>query len=152
MNDAGEQAQQAQRIIAAVARVHEAGAVAALATVVDAPRAVGAKLLIEQTGTSTGTTNDAALDDALTAQAQTFLASRAEAQTFKTEEFAPALALWRGARVLYERIEPEAHVVVCGAGHVGAALARLARNTGYRVTLIDDRADFVARTRFPESE
>src|SRR5205085_8550589 len=46
----------------------------------------------------------------------------------------------------------EAHVVVCGAGHVGASLARLAHTVGYRVTLIDDRADFVTRTRFPESE
>jgi xanthine dehydrogenase accessory factor len=152
MSDAGEQASQAQQIISAVARVHAAGAVAALITVVDAPRAVGHKLLIEQTGASTGTTGDAALDDALSAHALTFLNSRAEAQTFKVEEFAPALDRWRGARVLCERIEPEAHVVVCGAGHVGAALARLAGGIGYRVTLIDDRADFVTRARFPAAE
>ncbi|HEX8117661.1 MAG TPA: XdhC family protein, partial [Pyrinomonadaceae bacterium] len=44
----------------------------------------------------------------------------------------------------------EPHVVVCGAGHVGAALARLARAVGYRVTLVDDRADFLTRERFPE--
>jgi xanthine dehydrogenase accessory factor len=56
---------------------------------------------------------------------------------------------WRAARVLFERIEPEPHVVVCGAGHVGASLARLAHLIGYRVTLIDDRADFVSRARFP---
>ncbi|HKP72193.1 MAG TPA: XdhC family protein, partial [Pyrinomonadaceae bacterium] len=33
---------------------------------------------------------------------------------------------------------------------VGASLARLAAAVGYRVTLIDDRADFVTRSRFPE--
>src|SRR2546423_1291331 len=130
MNDAGEQAQQAQQLIATIARVLEAGAVAALVTVVDAPHAIGRKLLIEQTGTRTGATGDAALDAALTAHAQVFLNSRAEAQTYRVEEFAPALDDWRGARVLCERIEPEAHVVVCGAGHVGAALARLARDIG----------------------
>lgn len=55
---------------------------------------------------------------------------------------------WRGARVLFERLEPEPHVVVCGAGHVGAALARLAHAVGYRVTLVDDRAEFLTRARF----
>ena len=152
MNDAGKPVQAAQQLIAAVARVLAAGAVAALATVVDAPRGVGAKLLIEQTGGRAGTTGDAALDDALTTHAQTFLTLRAEAQTFNVAELAPHLTAWRGARVLFERIEPEPHVVVCGAGHVGAALARLAHVVGYRVTLIDDRADFVTRERFPETE
>jgi xanthine dehydrogenase accessory factor len=33
---------------------------------------------------------------------------------------------------------------------VGASLARLASSIGYRVTLIDDRADFVTRERFPD--
>jgi xanthine dehydrogenase accessory factor len=59
---------------------------------------------------------------------------------------------WHGARVLFERVEREPRVVVCGAGHVGASLARLAEAVGYRVTLIDDRADFVTRARFPETE
>ena len=149
MSSAGDQAQQ---IIAAIARVLDAGALAALVTIVDATHGVGVKLLIEQTGARTGTTNDAALDEAIAAHAQTFLASRAEAQTLKIEEFAPELNDWRGARVLYERIEPEPHVVVCGAGHVGAALAQLAHLVGYRVTLVDDRADFVTRARFPETE
>jgi xanthine dehydrogenase accessory factor len=149
MSSAGDQAQQ---LTAAITRVHDAGALAALVTIVAATHSVGVKLLIEQAGAPTGTTNDAALDEALAAHASVFLNSRAEAQTFKIEEFAPELNDWRDARVLFERIEPEPHVVVCGAGHVGAALARLAHLTGYRATLVDDRADFVTRARFPETE
>src|SRR3712207_7498381 len=61
----------------------------------------------------------------------------------------PYTTLFR-SRVMFERVEPEPHVVVCGAGHVGAALARLAHGTGYRVTLLDDRAEFVARERRSE--
>lgn len=134
----------------ALARVIEAGRVAALATIVEAERGVGAKVLFEAEGGRTGTTGDAALDDALAEQSRAFLDSRAEARTLRAEEFAPGLEAWRGARVLFERVEPEPHLVVCGAGHVGAALARLAHAVGYRVTLVDDREEFVARSRFPE--
>lgn len=133
----------------ALARVVEAGGVAVLATVVEAGRGVGAKVLFEAEVARSGTTGDAALDDALGEHARAFLASRAEAKTVRVEEFAPELAAWRGARVMFERVEPEPHLVVCGAGHVGAALARLAHAVGYRVTLVDDRADFLTRERFP---
>ena len=37
---------------------------------------------------------------------------------------------------------------MCGAGHVGASLAKLGAFLGYHTTLIDDRAEFVARDRF----
>jgi len=40
--------------------------------------------------------------------------------------------------------------VICGAGHVGASLAKLASLMGYRATLIDDRAEFVTREYFPD--
>jgi xanthine dehydrogenase accessory factor len=137
----------------AVARVLREGGVAALATVVEFPpdeTRVGAKLLVEESGRRTGTTGDAEFDTAVVSRASDFLDSRAEARTDAAREFAPAAAAWEGARVLFERIETEPRVVVCGAGHVGAALARLAAAAGYRVTLIDDRADFVSRARFPE--
>jgi xanthine dehydrogenase accessory factor len=148
---AGEDSSTPERLTRALARVLGEGAVAALATVISAPQSVGAKILIEDDeGARAGTTGDAALDEAIAGHAAAFLASRAEARTARVEEFAPALEAWRGARVLFERVAPEPHVVVCGAGHVGAALARLAQSIGYRVTLIDDRAEFVARARFPE--
>jgi xanthine dehydrogenase accessory factor len=150
MNESSGQSTSAQ-LTRAVARVLGDGALAVLATIVEAPRGVGAKVLLEEAGARTGTCGDAALDEALAEHARAFLASRAEARTLRVEEFAPALEAWRGARVLFERVEPEPRVVVCGAGHVGASLARLAHAVGYRVTLVDDRADFVARARFPEA-
>jgi xanthine dehydrogenase accessory factor len=54
--------------------------------------------------------------------------------------------------LLFERLQPAPRLVVCGAGHVGASLARLAAFTGYHTTLIDDRAEFVKRERFPEQQ
>lgn len=149
MGGAGE-SNPSEHITRRVAGLLEEGTAAALATIVEASERVGAKLLVEQSGARTSTTGDEALDEALSKYARTFLASRAEARTLPVEEFAPALEAWRGARVMFERIEPEPRVIVCGAGHVGAALARLAALAGYRVTLLDDREDFVSRSRFPE--
>ncbi|MDT5272944.1 MAG: xanthine dehydrogenase accessory factor [Acidobacteriota bacterium] len=136
----------------ALARVVEAGGVAVLATLVEAEQGIGAKVLFEADGMRIGTTGDEAFDEALAEHACTFLASRMEARTLSAEEFATGLEAWRGARVLFERVEPEPHLVVCGAGHVGAALARLAHAIGYRVTLVDDREEFVARSRFTEED
>ena len=151
MGGAGE-SNLSEHITRRVAGLLEEGTAAALATIVEARGRVGAKLLVEQSGARTSTTGDEALDDALAEYARTFLSSRAEARTLGVEEFAPALEAWRGARVMFERVEPEPRVIVCGAGHVGAALARLAALAGYRVTLLDDREDFVSRSRFPEEE
>lgn len=137
----------------AVARILNDGGVAALATIVvvpDNPNLVGIKLLIESNETYTGTTRDPVFDRLLADHARLFLSSRTEARTVRADEFASELPAWAGARILLERVEPEPHVVVCGAGHVGASLARLATSIGYRVTLIDDRAGFVARERFPD--
>ncbi|MBA2503592.1 MAG: XdhC family protein [Pyrinomonadaceae bacterium] len=126
------------------------GAVAALVTLVEGKANVGAKILCEETGALSGSFGDEKLDEAVTNRAQKFLLARVDAATYKVEEFAPQLDVWSGARVLFERLEPEPRIVVCGAGHVGASLARLAHAVGYRVTLIDDRGDFVRHELFPE--
>jgi xanthine dehydrogenase accessory factor len=138
-------------IIEAVKRVLAEGSLATLATIVRAPRDMGAKILITERGARTGSLNDAALDEAVTRYAQTFLASHVETRTINTEAFAPEFSAERSALVMFERIEQEPRLIICGAGHVGAHLARLARLVGYPTTLIDDRADFVTRERFPDT-
>jgi len=139
-----------QGIARAVVRVLERNSVAALATVVEAGARVGAKLLIEETGERSGSLGSPELDEAAAAYAGTFLQSRAEARTFKLDEITDEFEPGTEARILFERVEPEPRLVICGAGHVGASLARLACAIGYRTTLIDDRADFVRRERFPD--
>ena len=175
-----EPLRQSESLAEALVRVVGQGGVAALATIVEAPNAeflVGKKLLLEEaSGWRAGRVGDARMDDAVARQARLFLSTRAEACTYGWQEFEAAKdsakgsekssekdsakgsekgaesdALLAGARIMFERIEPEPHVVVCGAGHVGAALAHLAAAIGYRVTLVDDRADFLSRERFPKA-
>jgi len=59
-----------------------------------------------------------------------------------------------GGRVLVyiEPVLPEPRLVVLGAGHVGRALAQTAAHAGFRVTVVDDRAEHAAPERFPDVE
>lgn len=55
-----------------------------------------------------------------------------------------------GSRLLFEISRPPLELIVCGGGHVGQAVARAARFLGFEVTVIDDRAEFAAREKFPD--
>lgn len=58
-----------------------------------------------------------------------------------------------GAATTFERtVDPVPSLVIAGAGHVGVALAEVAGRIGFRVTVIDDRADLVSPDRFPGAE
>lgn len=63
---------------------------------------------------------------------------------------AAAARLSRDGRHLIEQITLPPRVVVFGAGHVGAAIARAALAAGFRVVLVDDRPEFADPGRFPE--
>ncbi|PYS81924.1 MAG: hypothetical protein DMF70_08710 [Acidobacteria bacterium] len=136
-----EKQAQSKLISEAIGRVLDEGSVAALATLIDASDdasnlTVGAKLLVDESRNETCSLGDSNLSDAVARQALKFLASRREAETSKVEAFAPELEMHSGASVLFERIEAEPRMVIAGAGHVGASLARLAALVGYRVTLV----------------
>ena len=129
--------------------VLEKGSRAVLVTLVQSSLLrVGAKLLVRDDQTASGDLGDQSLNAAVFAEATKFLAGRDEARTVRVSEIAPELPDFAESSVLFERIEIEPQLVVAGAGHVGAALARLAALVRYRVTLIDDRAEFVAREMF----
>lgn len=146
---------QSNSITERVSRILQEGSVGALATLIEAgtnaSTNVGTKLLVDSSEAKTvGSLGSEALDDAVVEYAATFLESKAETRAFRVKEFAPALTEWSEAQILFERIQLEPRLVICGAGHVGASLAKLASLMGYRATLIDDRAEFVTRDRFPE--
>jgi xanthine dehydrogenase accessory factor len=144
------QSQSSQSIIKAVEQLLEANATGVLITIIDRSPHVGAKLLVDETGTAVGSLVSASLENAVRKQVISFLQSREETRTLAARDFAADAELVGEALLLFERIRPEPRLVICGAGHVGAALAKLASLLGYRITLIDDRGEFVRRDRFPD--
>lgn len=138
------------KIIKAIQRILEEGKTATLATVVDESENISAKLLIDEEGNLTGNLGDEELNKIVSSYSSKFLLTRAETITKKISEISQMPSRFADARIMFERIEPEPRLVICGAGHVGAALAHLAALVGYEVSLIDDRAEFVSCERFTE--
>ena len=135
-----------------IEQVLERGDVAVLVTKVAGPEAAGAKLLIVQAGEVIGTLGDPHLDAIVHDHVARFLTSRDDTRMFAVSELAPEFPAARETLLLFERLETAPRLVICGAGHVGASLAKLASFTGYQTTLIDDRADFLKRDRFPDKQ
>src|SRR6185295_6230188 len=137
------------QITDAIRDVLNEGSRAVLITIAQSERLpVGGKMLVKASRETVGDLGDAALNRVAVEQAITFLSAREDAKMLVVSDFAPELSEIANTSLLFERIETEPHLVIAGAGHVGASLARLAALIGYRVTLIDDRAEFVARELF----
>jgi xanthine dehydrogenase accessory factor len=112
------------------------GGRAAIVTRLDGP--VGAKRLVLDDGTATGTLGDSALDERFTG----------EARTAMTEGTSRTLFL-ESTRAFVEVFAPSALLLVVGASHVSMPMTDLARVLGYRTVVIDGRPRFATRERFP---
>lgn len=98
-----------------------------------------------------GTLGDLALDHSASLQARQLLADeRAEIVVAPLiPEGSPAPDA-PPVRLLFEIARPPQEMIICGGGHVGQAVARAARLLDFTVTVIDDRADFASREKFPD--
>lgn len=137
-------------------------AITTLMTQPNAPLSSRARLLIDQDGHLLGgTLGDAQLDELAARYALSLLAderqeiavaSLLELLAQSAPEFDhEALKAQLGApRLLFEISRPPLELIICGGGHVGQAIAKLAALLNYGITVIDDRADFAARDKFPD--
>jgi len=147
-----QQQTSSQSITKMIEQVLERGERAVVVTAVSGPGTVGSKLLVPENSGPIGTLGDQQLDSIAATHAARFLASRDETRMFSVNEFAPEFPSAREISLLFEQLQLAPRLVVCGAGHVGASLARLAAFAGYHTTLIDDRADFLKRDLFPDTQ
>jgi xanthine dehydrogenase accessory factor len=122
----------------------------ALATLVDGPGAPGAKLLILPEGIQ-GTLGDAALDARVAKDAREMI-GRAENKTITYLPESGEASTIGAAEVFIETYPPPHKVVIVGAGHIAIPLTTFAKTLGYRVIVVDARATFATRERFPHAD
>jgi len=136
-----------------VVRLTRSGEPFALATVVahdgSSPRKSGAKMLVRGDGATRGTVGGGRIEQETIAAARLALADTAcRTLVFRlTEEHGYACG---GGMTIF--IEPQGHrqlLVMFGAGHVGRAVTALAHGCGFRVAVVDDRADYALPELLP---
>lgn len=120
----------------------------ALATVVEGPH-LGAKLLVEPGATAIGSLGDADLDRVVARDALGEL----ESGLTSVRHYGPhGEARADGVAVFVESFARAPHMIIFGAVDFTAALAKVAKVLGYRVTVCDARAVFATVARFPMAD
>jgi xanthine dehydrogenase accessory factor len=140
----------------AISELRRTGRPGVLATVVSikgsSPGALGSKMLVTPDGRVWGTVGGGCVDGHVYAEMDAVLREE-RPRTFTidlTDDDDPEHGLICGGRVevFLEPIQTT-HLVICGAGHIGHALAKLAGPLDFQVTVIDDRDQFCNAERFP---
>ena len=111
----------------------------ALVTVVQG-EGLGAKLLVTADGAE-GTLGEAALDAEAIALARELLGGEES-----------AVRAVGGRELFLDVFVPQPHLLIVGAVDFSAALARLAKLAGFRVTVVDARAHFATAERIPDAD
>lgn len=140
-----------QHLLSRCQELLAAGESSVLVTVVSTrgsvPRAAGAKMLVLREGIAEGTIGGGKFESLAIEQALSLL--EAEIPTLKTFPLHEADPESFGAicggevTLLFEPLAPKARLVLVGAGHCANAVARLALECGWHVTVIDDRPQYL---------
>jgi xanthine dehydrogenase accessory factor len=118
-----------------------------------APCGPGAKLIVRADGTLSGALGGAPTDARIRADALHALEGGEPAMlTYHLDPDSGESVGSCGAtlEVFVEPLRPEPRLLVAGSGYVAQALARLAVPLGWRVTLLDDRSEFVRSAQLPD--
>jgi len=145
-----------QEVFAALSEALARGEEVALVTITSStgstPQRVGAKMLVFADGRTVGTIGGGCYENDAFWKAREALEARRplNVKYELTDDIAEESGLICGGQmeVFIEPVEPAPDVYIFGAGHVGASLARMAHDTGFRVHVIDDREKFADAGRF----
>ncbi len=139
-----------------VLRLKRQGRSSAIATIVEcrgsSPQKQGAKMLVRDDGSLMGTLGGGCLEaDVRQAALMAMKDGSPATLPFELTEREGGLVCGGAVLVYIEPVLLEPHLIILGAGHVGKTLTKLARFTGFRVTVIDDRAEYANRENIPDA-
>jgi xanthine dehydrogenase accessory factor len=135
------------------ARMHREGVAGVLATVVAAggstPRGAGARMIVYPDGKTLGSVGGGAVESSVIESALEMMGTSEPRLLTYDLENDTGMICGGNMKVFLEPMVAGPHVLVVGGGHVGQAVARVARDAGFRVEVVDDRSDMVSEERFP---
>lgn len=121
----------------------------AMATVVQGQDALGARLLVLPDKSTRGSLDHAELRQLVIRDAERAIWNGA-AQTYSyTVESARGPQTYE---VFIEGFPPPPRLIIVGAGHIAIPLTIFAKTLNYRVVVVDARAAFATRERFPHAD
>ena len=120
---------------------------AALATVVQGADNIGSKLLVFPNKITHGTLGSPALDTLALVDAERAM-WKGEALTH-TYTLDNTTEIREPYQVFIEGFPPPPSLIIVGAGHIAIPLTTFAKTLNYHVTVVDARAAFATRERFP---
>jgi xanthine dehydrogenase accessory factor len=131
----------------------------AVATVAEArgsvPGKQGAKMILLPDGTPFGTVGGAGLEEKVKGLCRKALEERrgglAKFDLMYYKEGALDSLCGGSVQILVEYMAPIPHVLIAGGGHCGLEVARLCDQLGYFYSVLDDRAEYCSRERFPRA-
>jgi len=143
-----------------IVKVREEGKEAALVTIVSTtgstPREEGAKMLVRPDGSIAGTIGGGSLEAQVIEEAVTVIKMGKPKHlhmSLTAEEAGEAGMICGGVlEIFIEPIVTSPALFIFGGGHISLPLSQTAKTLGFKVTVIDDRAEFASSERFPEAE
>src|SRR5688572_15768775 len=142
-------------IFARIAEIEASGGRAALVTVVRAtgstPREAGARMLVLPDGSIEGTIGGGRIEQTAIEEAVAAIAD--QRPRFVEHKLTQELGMCCGGSIVLfiEPILSAPRLIVFGAGHVGAALTRMAAQAGFVVHVADEREELLMVERLPEA-
>jgi xanthine dehydrogenase accessory factor len=140
-----------------IVNLRKEGRPCALATIVQctgsSPQKEGAKMLVLEDGSANGTLGGGCIEyDVKEIALATIREGTARTVPFNLTDTKGGLVCGGKILVFIEPLLPDPHLVILGAGHVGKALSSVAKISGFRVTVADDRARFANPENIPHAD
>ena len=143
-----------------IVRLKNLGEVCAVATVVQVkgstPRPEGTKMVVRQDGSTLGSIGGGCLEatvwEAAREAIRTQVSKVLEYDLTGRSDTPEGLICGGIMQVLIEPVLPPVTLYILGAGHIGFALARLAKITGFQIVVVDERPAYANAERFPDAD
>jgi xanthine dehydrogenase accessory factor len=142
-----------------IVKLRQEGRRGAVATIVNVrgsvPSFETAKMLVRDNGSIVGTIGGGCVEAEIWQVAREVMESeKARTLTFNLNQdpkYDTGLVCGGTLDIFVEPILPPASLYIFGAGHVSVNLYKVAKGAGFDVTVVDDRATYANRERFPEA-